>query len=104
MTRPPIHPGEILADALAERGVPSTQLSRQIAVPPNRISRMIQRRRSITGDSALRLGHWFKTSDQFRHRIDQGTWLGHCIARPVTGRQASGSHPRVACRPRCQRN
>lgn len=65
MTRPPIHPGEILADELAELGVSLTELSRQIAVPPNRISQIIQGKRSITGDTALRLGHWFKTSAQF---------------------------------------
>ena len=65
MTRPPIHPGEILADELAELDVSPTELSRQIAVPPNRISQIIQGKRSITGDTALRLGHWFKTSAQF---------------------------------------
>lgn len=65
MARPPIHPGEILADELAELGVSPTELSRQIAVPPNRVSQIIQGKRSITGDTALRLGHWFKTSAQF---------------------------------------
>lgn len=65
MTRPPIHPGEVLADELAELSVSPTELSRQIAVPPNRISQIIQGKRSITGDTALRLGHWFKTSAQF---------------------------------------
>src|SRR5258708_39032554 len=38
MTRPAIHPGEILADELEELGITPTELSRQIAVPPNRIS------------------------------------------------------------------
>jgi addiction module HigA family antidote len=65
MTRPPIHPGEILADELAALDVSPTELARQIAVPPNRISQIIQAKRSITGDTALRLGHWFKTSAQF---------------------------------------
>src|SRR5258706_2969789 len=65
MPRPAIHPGEILADELAELGVGPTELSRQIAVPPNRLSQIIQGKRSITGDTALRLGHWFKTSGQF---------------------------------------
>jgi addiction module HigA family antidote len=40
-------------------------LSRQISVPPNRISQIIQGKRAITGDTALRLGHWFQTSAQF---------------------------------------
>ena len=42
-----------------------TALSRQIDVPPNRITQIIQGKRAITGDTALRLGHWFKTSAQF---------------------------------------
>lgn len=63
--RPAVHPGEILADELAEIGVTPTELSRQIRVPANRITQIIQRRRGITGDTALRLGHWFKTSAQF---------------------------------------
>jgi addiction module HigA family antidote len=65
MARTPIHPGEILADELAELGVTPTALSRQLAVPPNRISQIIQGKRAITGDTALRLGHWFRTSAQF---------------------------------------
>lgn len=65
MPRPPIHPGEILADELEELGVSPTELSRQIAVPPNRISQIIHGKRAITGDTALRLGHWFQTSAQF---------------------------------------
>ena len=65
MIRPPIHPGEILADELAELGVSPTELSRQVAVPANRITQIIKGQRSITGDTALRLGHWFRTSPQF---------------------------------------
>ena len=65
MPRPPIHPGEILADELLELGVSPTELSRQIDVPPNRLSQIIQGKRSITSDTALRLGHWFKTSAEF---------------------------------------
>jgi len=65
MARPPIHPGEIRADELREIGVSPTELSRQIEVPANRITQIIHARRSITGDTALRLGHWFGTSAQF---------------------------------------
>src|SRR5258708_38073082 len=65
MARPAIHPGEILRDELEELGVTPTELARQIAVPPNRISQIISGRRSITGDTALRLGHWFRSSPQF---------------------------------------
>lgn len=55
MGRSPIHPGEILADELNEIGVTPTELARQIKVPANRITQIIQGRRSITGDTALRL-------------------------------------------------
>lgn len=65
MSRPPIHPGEILADELDELDITPTELSRQIGVPPNRISQIIQGKRAITGDTALRLGHWFKSSAEF---------------------------------------
>ena len=65
MARPAIHPGEILADELNELKITPTELSRQISVPPNRISQIIQGKRAITGDTALRLGHWFQTSAQF---------------------------------------
>ena len=65
MARTPVHPGEILADELEEVGVSPTELSRQIRVPANRISQIINGKRSITGDTALRLAHWFGTSPQF---------------------------------------
>jgi len=65
MSRPAIHPGEVLADELAELDITPTELSRQIRVPPNRISQIIHGRRGITGDTALRLGHWFGTNPQF---------------------------------------
>lgn len=65
MARPPIHPGEILADELAELDVTPTELARQIAVPANRVTQIIGGKRAITGDTALRLGHWFQTSPQF---------------------------------------
>jgi antitoxin HigA-1 len=65
MPRPAIHPGEILADELRELGVTPTELSRQIKVPANRITQIIHGHRGVTGDSALRLGHWFGTSAQF---------------------------------------
>ncbi|MGI4810833.1 MAG: HigA family addiction module antitoxin [Janthinobacterium lividum] len=65
MTRPAIHPGEILSDELEELGVSPTELARQINVPANRVSQIINGKRAITGDTALRLGHWFRTSAEF---------------------------------------
>ena len=65
MARPAIHPGEILADELDELAVSPTELARQIEVPANRITQIVQGKRAVTGDTALRLGHWFGTSAQF---------------------------------------
>ena len=60
-----VHPGEILKDELEELGVTPTAFARQIDVPPNRISQIIAGKRSITGDTALRFGHWFGVEPQF---------------------------------------
>ncbi len=65
MARPAIHPGEILAEELAEVAVTPTELARQLRVPANRITQIVHGKRAITGDTALRLGHWFGTSAQF---------------------------------------
>lgn len=59
------HPGGVLKDELDELGITPTELARQIDVPPNRISQIIAGKRSITGDTALRLGHWFAMDPQF---------------------------------------
>ncbi len=60
-----VHPGEILADELAEMGMTPTEFARQIEVPPNRISQIIAGRRSVTADTALRFGHWFGVEPRF---------------------------------------
>ncbi len=65
LLRGAVHPGEILKDELAEFGVTPTEFARQIDVPPNRISQIIAGKRSVTGDSALRFGHWFGVDPQF---------------------------------------
>lgn len=53
------HPGEVLSQKLNTLGVTPTELARQLGVPPNRISQIIHGKRAITGDTALRLAHWF---------------------------------------------
>lgn len=65
MSRPPIHPGEILTEELTETGIQPSELARQLNVPPSRISRIMNGKSAITGDTALRLGHWFGNSAQF---------------------------------------
>src|SRR5436305_10555794 len=65
MPRTPIHPGEHLAEELREVGITAAELSRQIDVPVNRVTGIINGQRSITADTALRLGHWFGSSPEF---------------------------------------
>jgi addiction module HigA family antidote len=60
-----IHPGEHLAEELKELGMSATQLSRKLDVPPNRITGILSGQRGITGDTALRLAHFFGTSPEF---------------------------------------
>lgn len=60
-----VHPGIILKDELDELGVSPAAFARQIDVPANRISQIIAGKRAVTGDTALRFGHWFGMDPQF---------------------------------------
>ncbi|MFZ0771694.1 MAG: HigA family addiction module antitoxin [Candidatus Sulfotelmatobacter sp.] len=60
-----IHPGEHLAEELRELGMSAAELARQIEVPTNRITEILNGRRAITGDTALRLAHFFGTTAEF---------------------------------------
>lgn len=59
-----VHPGKILKDELDELGISPTEFARQIDVPPNRVGQIISGKRSVTGDTALRLGHWFSVEPE----------------------------------------
>lgn len=59
MTAAVHHPGEVLAQKLEALGVTPTELARQLHVPANRITQIVNGKRAVTGDSALRLAHWF---------------------------------------------
>ena len=65
MARTPIHPGEHLAEQLRELDMSAAELGRQLRVPTNRITGILNGQRAITGDSALRLAHFFGTSAEF---------------------------------------
>jgi len=60
-----IHPGEHLAEELKELGMSAAELARKLNVPTNRITGILNGQRAISGDTALRLGHFFGTSPQF---------------------------------------
>lgn len=65
MARTPIHPGEHLAEELRALAILPAELARRIEVPESRIAAIIDGRRGVTADMALRLGHWFGTSPEF---------------------------------------
>ena len=62
---PPIHPGELLYDELDEIGTSLNELARALRVPMNRISAVVNGKRSITADTAMRLARYFGTSPQY---------------------------------------
>lgn len=104
MTRPPIHPGEILADELEDSGVSASELARQINVPPSRLSKIINGKQAITGDTALRLGHWFGNSGQFWLNLQTAYELrqAEALAGPEIGalpvRNQAASHSKQSSR------
>ena len=65
MAVPAIHPGKHLAEELKELHMSAAALARRLQVPTNRITQILNGRRAITGDTALRLAHFFGTSAEF---------------------------------------
>jgi addiction module HigA family antidote len=65
MSRTPIHPGEILADELEETRLSAKKLADVLEVPPNRLYQLLAGKRSMTADTALRLGQYFGMSADF---------------------------------------
>jgi addiction module HigA family antidote len=92
---PPTHPGEILAEELAALGVSANALARALDVPPNRVTEILNGRRAVTADTALRLARYFATSAKFWMNLQQSYELavaerdhGAAIARTVRPRPA----------------
>ena len=65
MARTPIHPGKHLSEQLEAPGMSAAALARQLKVPTNRITYTLNGQRAITGDTALRLAHFFGTTAEF---------------------------------------
>ena len=93
---PPIHPGELLRDELEEIGTSLNELSRALRVPMNRISAIVNGRRSITADTAMRLARYFGTSAQYWLNLQTaydlevaGSKVGSRIEREVLPRNAA---------------
>ncbi|MDX2150694.1 MAG: HigA family addiction module antitoxin [Bryobacteraceae bacterium] len=96
-TLDPIHPGEILAEEfMAPLGISINGLARDLHVPPNRIHGIVHGSRSITADTALRLGiyfgmqpeTWMALQAEYDLRVARGT-AGDQIARTVRRREAA---------------
>jgi len=68
-TLAPLHPGEVLLEEfMRPMGISQNRLARDLKVPPRRINEIVNRKRGITSDTALRLSRYFGTSAQF--------WMG----------------------------
>ncbi len=63
---PPIHPGEVLKEELmAPLGISINRLARELRVPPGRIGDIVNEKRGVSADTALRLARYFGTSPAF---------------------------------------
>ncbi|MCT7310198.1 HigA family addiction module antitoxin [Ralstonia sp. CHL-2022] len=107
MTAAVHHPGQVLAQRLEAVGVSPTELARQLGVPANRITQIINGKRGITGDSALRLAHWFGDDPQFwmnlqaRHDLalaeaESGRAIKSLPTGPTVRGQKAGKHTQTA--------
>ncbi|HEY9804856.1 MAG TPA: HigA family addiction module antitoxin [Leptolyngbyaceae cyanobacterium] len=94
MTRPPIHPGEILADEISELGMSASDLARVLHVPKNRITEIINGKRGITADTALRVGRYFGTGGEFWLNLQKNYELR--LAEQTVGKTIEATiHPRI---------
>ncbi|TMQ23399.1 MAG: HigA family addiction module antidote protein [Candidatus Rokuibacteriota bacterium] len=103
MARIPIHPGDHLAEELRALEMSAAELARQLRVPTNRVTGILNGQRAITGDTALRLGHFFGTSPQFWLNLQTLYDLrvaeqraGRRMTRPIAWRRSMNL---ASCRP-----
>lgn len=89
------HPGQILAKHLAELGLTASDLARDLEVPVNRITAIINGQRGVTADTALRLGHWFGVDPEDWLELQMQYELG--LARREVGGKV-GKLPRLVDR------
>lgn len=95
-TRPPVHPGEILAkEFLAPMGISQYRLAKDTSVPPRRINEIVQGKRAITADTALRLARFFGTEPEFWMNL-QSHYEIELAAEAIGRRLDSEVKPRAA--------
>jgi addiction module HigA family antidote len=83
-----IHPGEHLAEELRELGMSAAELARNLDVPTNRVTGILNGQRAVTGDTALRLGHFFGMSPGFWLNLQSLYELR--VAQKKAGRSING--------------
>src|ERR1051326_3731841 len=76
---PPVHPGELLRDELAALGFSARRFARHIGVPPNAVTAILNGRRGISADMAMRLGKAFATGERYWQNLQ--TYYDAKIAR-----------------------
>lgn len=93
---PPVHPGEILCeDLMAPLGLSINRLARDLHVPVNRVSEIVNGRRGITADTALRLARYFGSTPELWLNL-QSSYDLQCASRDVAGVIARDVRPRDA--------
>ncbi len=92
---PPIHPGEILLEDLRDMGISINQLARDLRVPMNRISEIVNGKRGITADTAMRLARYFGTSAQYWMNLQTAYEL-ELAQQTIAGRIERDILPRTA--------
>jgi addiction module HigA family antidote len=91
MRKAPIHPGEILGDELRTIGMTASELGIRLAVPSNRIYHIIQGKRELTADTALRLGQFFGNGAEFWLNLQKAYDLE--LARQKIGKELDRIKP-----------
>jgi antitoxin HigA-1 len=80
-----IHPGEHLAEELDALDMSAAELACRLKVPTNRVTAILNGQRAISGDTALRLAHFFGTSPQFWLNLQslyENGWQKKRVERP----------------------
>jgi len=102
----PVHPGEILGGELDELGLSAHALAKDLAVPTNRITAILNGQRGVTADTALRLSRYFGTTPQFWLNLQKtfelrvaemrsGRDIANCV-RPRVPTPTAGTHQPLA--------
>jgi antitoxin HigA-1 len=83
-----VTPPDPLAEQLEELGMSAAELARQLNVPTNRVTAILKGQRAVTGDTALRLGHFFGTSAEFWMNLQKAIRTPHRRSEIGKGRRA----------------